>query len=314
VRRGRLVPRVLVLCFCGFVLVAACGSGGSARPPGAAAVRLWKFHYRAHGGEARTAWVLLPSWYGPNRHPALPLVISPHGRGVDGLANARLWGRLPALYRLAVVSPDGAGRRLPLYSWGYGGQISDLARMPVLVHRALPWLRLAPHRVYAIGGSMGGQEALLLTARNPHLLEGTAVFDAPIDFALQYRLFPKLPCNAVCRRRWKDPIGIGLQHLARVEVGGPPSRVPQAYAARSPAHDVDQIAHSGVPLGLWWSARDRLVPAREEQAFLRALRRRRPHDHLHHVVGSWPHALGMRLNLRAALEWLRLRPIRGERR
>jgi pimeloyl-ACP methyl ester carboxylesterase len=311
-------PSVL-LCLCGLLLASGWGSQGSFRvrgPRSPADVRLWRFHYRAHDGQMRAAWLSLPSWYGPDRHPALPLVISPHGRGVDGHANARLWGRLPALYRLAVVNPDGQGRRLPLYSWGYGGQISDLARMPDLVRRALPWLRVAHDRVYAIAASMGGQEALLLTGQYPNLLEGTVVFDAPTDFALEYRLFPRLPCNAVCRRQWKGPIGIGLQHLARVEVGGSPRQAPGAYDARSPARDVGAIARSRVPLGLWWSVRDRIVPAREEQVFLHALQRRRPHDHIHHVTGFWPHALAMRLNLAAALEWLHLAqagPLRQER-
>jgi fermentation-respiration switch protein FrsA (DUF1100 family) len=269
---------------------------------------VWKIAYRSHDGLARNAWVLLPSWYGPRRNPALPLVISPHGRGIDGLANARLWGQFPALDGFAVVSPDGQGRRLPLYSWGYSGQISDLARMPEIVKHALPWLRIARNRVYAVGASMGGQEALLLTAESPGLLEGTAVFDAPVDFALQYRLFLRLRCGVVCRRQWKEPIGVGLQRLARIEVGGSPSQVPAAYAERSPAHDLDELARAGVPLGLWWSVRDRLVPGAREEAFLDRLLRRSPHLRTIHVVGSWPHVLGMRLNLPAALRWLGLEP------
>jgi len=297
--------RAALVCLCAVLL--ACWEGSArARAQHPATVRLWKLVYRSHDGRARNAWVVLPAWYGPRRNPALPLVISPHGRGVNGLLNAHLWRRLPALDGFAVVSPDGQGRRLPLYSWGYGGQISDLARMPEIVHRALPWLRIAPHRVYAIGASMGGQEALLLTARYPRLLAGTAVFDAPTNFALQYRLFPRLPCNAVCRRQWKDPIGIGLQHLARVEVGGSPRQVPDAYAARSPAHDVGAIARSGVPIGLWWSVRDRTVPAPQERAFLKALLRLHPRGRTTHVIGSWPHARAMRLNLPAALRWLGL--------
>ena len=79
--------------------------------------RWWRIDYRAHDGRTRAAYVLLPSWYGPHRNPPLPLVLSPHGRGVGGRGNARLWGGLPARDRLAVVSPDGEGRRLPRYSW-----------------------------------------------------------------------------------------------------------------------------------------------------------------------------------------------------
>lgn len=303
--------RGLLVCLCAVLLLAVVP--GTARPReqrSLPAVRLWKFEYLAHDGRDRAAYVLLPAWYGPNHNPPLPLIISPHGRGVDGQANARLWGRIPATHRLAVVNPDGEGRRLPLFSWGYSGQISDLARMPKLLHHALPWIRLAPDRVYAVAASMGGQEALLLTARDPGMLKGTAVFDAPTDFALQYRLFPKLPCDASCRQRWRGPIGLGLQRLARTEVGGSPSQVPSAYAARSPLQVAQRIARSGVPLGFWWSPRDRVIsdPARQELRFLDVLADSHPRAEVHDVAGSWRHERAMRLNLRAALKWLHLEP------
>lgn len=38
--------------------------------------------YRAWNGTARRALVLLPKDVGPRHAPQLPLVISPHGRGV----------------------------------------------------------------------------------------------------------------------------------------------------------------------------------------------------------------------------------------
>src|SRR5436190_9175352 len=37
-------------------------------------------HYQANGARRRLAYLLLPGWYGPRRHPPLPLVIAPHGR------------------------------------------------------------------------------------------------------------------------------------------------------------------------------------------------------------------------------------------
>ena len=280
----------------------------SSRRSPLAAVRRWTIEYRAHDGHTRAAYVLLPAWYGPKRNPPLPLIISPHGRGVDGRANAGLWGRLKGWGRFAVVNPDGEGRRLPLYSWGARGQIADLARMPALVRRALPWLRLKPDSTYVVAGSMGGQEALLLVARAPRLLDGAAVIDSPTDFALQYSEFPNLPCDAVCHRRWNGPIGPALQRLAQIEVGGSPKQVPSAYQERSPLHYVEAIARSGVPLGLWWSRSDRLVPdpARQELRFLRALQRRHPRASLVHVIGRWSHVHGMRLNLPRALAWLHL--------
>src|SRR5205814_1965976 len=173
------------------------------------------------------------------------LVISPHGRGVTALANTRLWGALPARGPFAVVNPEGQGRRLTLYSWGDPGQIDDLARMPRILRRAIRWLRIGP--IYAVGGSMGGQETLLLLARHPHLLAGAISFDAPADMASRFREFPE------------SVGGSRLQELAVEEIGGTPTRDPRAWAARSPLDDARAIAASRVPLQLWWSTRDRIV-------------------------------------------------------
>src|SRR5581483_3161349 len=178
-------------------------------PPGGR-VRLWTIRYRSHTGAVRPAYLLLPRWYGPHDDPAIPLVISPHGRGVAALTNADRWGDLAARGGFAVVNPEGQGRRLELYSWGDPGQIHDLARMPQILRRALPWLRIDRRRIYAVGGSMGGQESLLLAARYPHLLAGAIAFDAPTNLALRYRDFPEL----------RD--GRHLRVLIRDEIGGTP--------------------------------------------------------------------------------------------
>src|SRR6266545_3276933 len=90
-------------------------------------VRVWAIHYRSHAGSRRNAYVVLPSWYRPGHNPRIPLVISPHGRGVTAGANVQRWGNLPAFGGFAVVNPEGQGRRLRLHSWGYAGQVADLA-------------------------------------------------------------------------------------------------------------------------------------------------------------------------------------------
>ena len=289
--------------------VSGCGGAGGrpqteTTPTQTGGVRTWTIAYRAHDGRTRAAYVVTPAWYGPRRHPHLPLVVSPHGRGVDGRANARLWGELPARGRFVVVSPDGEGNHLPLYSWGAPGQVDDLRAMPRYARTALPWLRAG--RIYAVGGSMGGQEVLLLVARAPRLLAGAVAFDAPTDFAEQYARFPQLPCNAACLRRWKDPIGVGLQKLARVEAGGTPDELPAAYAARSPLTFGAEIARSGVPLQLWWSTRDVVVPAAEQDRFVAALARAGGERRVTVVRGRWRHVSGMRLNLPGALRRLGL--------
>ena len=292
--------------FVSALLAAAAVAAGVASGVRSAAplVREWPITYTAHDGRQREAYVLLPAWYGPRHDPPLPLVVSPHGRGVDGRANARLWGDLPGRDSIAVVNPDGEGRRLPLYSWGYAGQVDDLATMPAVVQEALPWLRIKPDAVYGVGASMGGQELLLLLARHPHLLEAAAVVDAPTDLAQHYRKFASLPCNPGCRKRWQGPIGRGLQQLARIEVGGTPEQDPAAYAERSPAHFARAIARTGAPLGVWWSRADRVTGA--DGGFVRALARAHPRAPVMHIAGRWTHDRGFRLNLPRALAWLRL--------
>jgi pimeloyl-ACP methyl ester carboxylesterase len=162
--------------------------------------------------------------------------------------------------------------------------------MPTIVHLTKPWLRIDPHRIYAIGGSMGGQEALLLLARHPRLLAGVAAFDAVADFARQYRSFPYLRCNKRCQRTWNGPIGVSLQSLARDEVGGTPTAYPRRYATRSPLASARAIARSCVPLQLWWSRKDRIVrPAGQSARLLTEIRRRNAAAPVEAFVGSWAH-------------------------
>jgi pimeloyl-ACP methyl ester carboxylesterase len=261
-----------------------------------------RIRYRAHNGEARDAYVLLPSWYGPKNDPPLPLIISPHGRGLSGRANAALWGDLPARGPFAVVSPDGQGRRLPLHSWGFTGQIEDLAKMPSIVARALPWMRVDRSQIYAFGGSMGGQETLLLLARHPRLLAGAAAFDAVTDLALQYRHFPQLPCNLSCRRRRGLPRGLGVQRLAQLEIGGSPRTAPVAYAVRSPMTYARRIAFSCVPLELWYSVADRVIEQRRQsRKLLWEIRRLNPRAPVDTFAGFWIHSAEMRARYRLPL-------------
>jgi poly(3-hydroxybutyrate) depolymerase len=260
-------------------------------------VRQWSVRYRAHNGMPRPAIVLVPAQFGPGRPtPPLPLVISPHGRGVRAATNARLWGVLPAEGRFAVICPGGMGRRMPLHSWGYRRQIDDLARMASIAHATLPWLRIDARRVFAVGGSMGGQETLLLLGQHPRFLAGAAAFDSVTNFYRRYRDFGISPWT----RR--------LQALARFEVGGTPRTNPTGYVLRSPTHWVRQIAASGVPLQLWWSLADEIVIDQAGQSghFYNELRRLGPRGPLDAVTGFWPHSDEMPRQLPVALRWLGL--------
>ncbi|HWJ31765.1 MAG TPA: hypothetical protein VNR59_05450 [Gaiellaceae bacterium] len=257
-------------------------------------VRTIQIEYRTHDGYRRAADVLIPDWYGAERHPRLPLIISPHGRGVSADLNADRWGDLPAQGSFAVVNPEGQGRRFGRFSWGYAGQIDDLARMPQIVKHALPWLRIDRSQIYAFGASMGGQESLLLLARRPSLLAGVTVFDPVTNMARRYRDFRRLGCNRRCFQQWGASLGKGLQLKAREEIGGTPRTARRAYTLRSPSAYVRKIAASGVPLQLWWSRRDRIVDPRDQSVpFARALRRLHPRAPLRTIVGSWPHSAAM---------------------
>jgi poly(3-hydroxybutyrate) depolymerase len=246
-------------------------------------IRIIRLTYVANGDHRRTAYLVLPRWYGPRLHPAIPLVISPHGRGVHGSANAARWGDLPAFGPFAVVCPDGQGRRLELYSWGWRGQIDDLARMPAILERSIPWLRIAPHRIYAVGSSMGGQETLLLVALHPQLLAGAAALDSATDMAARYRAFRYITHAAL------------LRAFARTEIGGTPASDPRAYALRSPMHYARELAFSGVPLEIWWSTRDKVVRDQNQESgrLYRAIRRLNPRAPVTEYVGRWRHSREM---------------------
>jgi pimeloyl-ACP methyl ester carboxylesterase len=257
-----------------------------------ASTRSIEISYTAHDGGETHATVLLPASYdgGP-----LPLVISPHGRGMHGDDNARLWGDLPGRLDFAVVNPDGAGAHLSgRFSWGAPGHIDDLARMPEIVEAALPDVHVDLHRVYAVGGSMGGQETLLLIARYPHLLAGAVAVDPAVDFALQYANFHEFECSEICRSQWNGFIGDKLQSFARREIGGAPDEVPAAFAARSPISYSEQIADSKVPLALWWSRTDEVIRHSERQSGLLATEIRHDGGTLQEVVGAWRHTHPLR--------------------
>jgi poly(3-hydroxybutyrate) depolymerase len=261
-------------------------------------VRRWTVRYRAHDRKVRPAIVCLPAEYGPNRPtPRLPLVIAPHGRNVRPQSNAKAWGDLPARGGFVTVCPGGRGRRLDLHSWGYRGQIADLARMPSIVESTLPWVRIDASRIYAVGGSMGGQETLLLLGQYPRLLAGAVAIDSVTNFYRRYRDFAL------------SPLTIGQQALARIEVGGTPAGNAVGYVLRSPTHWVRQVAQSGVPLSMWWSIADQVIQDQIHQSahFYGEVRRLRRRGELESVTGFWPHSQSFgTVQLPGAVRWLGL--------
>ena len=152
--------------------------------------------------------------------------------------------------------------------------------MPEIVASRLPWLRVDRARVYAFGGSMGGQETLLLVAQHPAVLAGAAAFDSPTNLAARYEGFRVLP------------FGPSVQRLARIEVGGAPWVDPRAWALRSPIDWAREIAFSGVPLQIWWSWKDQIVvdQNRESGALYRSIKRLNPTAPVAEFVGTCAHS------------------------
>ena len=259
--------------------------------------RMLRVGYEAHDGKWLKAIVLEPRRDAHN----LPLVIAPHGRGGDAAHACAVWGDLPGYAHVAVVCADDPGRVTPHYAWGDPGTIHDLARLPAIVEQAQPGL-VKPGSIYAVGDSMGGQEVLLLMADKPRLLRGAVAMDPTTDLALRYRQLAQVP-NGV--RDW--------QPLMRLEVGGTPSQVPRAYAARSPIDHVRTIAASDVPLEVWWSLRDRAVPSKpgtQAQAFITDLARADPRAIVCQRMGWWVHGWPWRHSVWDALRFLGILHVR----
>lgn len=294
-----MVAAVVVALSAGLLATVFNGRSASASWYVRGPVRIWVVPYRAHNAKWRRIYLDLPRWYGARRHPPLPLILSPHGRQSTARHNSALWGPLPAVDGFAVANPEGEGRVLGNESWGDPGQIADLGRIPTLLRRALPWLQIDSHRIYAVGGSMGGQEALLLGARHPGLLAGIIAFDAPTNLAARYYALARLRNGAY------------LQRLMRREVGGTPQTAPSQYEQRSPLDYTHEIAFAGIPIELWWSRRDSVVIDQATQSGLlyRRIKTLDPSARIHEVIGNWPHMAEMnwQTDLPRALRWLGLR-------
>ena len=293
----RHVFRRCLLRTCGVALIASLvlATAPGSSTGAAESVRVLRISYIAHNGASRPAYVVLPAWYGPGRNPPLPVVISPHGRGGTGQANARFWGELPGIGGFAVINPDGIGRRLARFSYGYAGQVDDLARMPDVAEKALKWLRIDRSRIYVLGTSMGGQEALLLVARHPRLLAGAVAMDSVTDLGRRYHQLPSIPCDSTCLGRYGMPYGRVVQATLREEVGGAPAESPSAYSARSPRSLAQRIAFSGVPLQVWWSSGDQIVFDQQHQSagLVRELRRLNGCAPIVSYAGTWRHSQAM---------------------
>ena len=170
--------------------------------------------------------------------------------------------------------------------------------MPGIAKAGLPWVRFDMDRVYALGGSMGGQETLLLLGQYPKVLAGAVAMDSVTNL---HRRYGDFALTAKTRP---------LQALARVEIGGTPRTNPTGYVLRSPTHWIEQVAKSGVPLQIWWSLADQIVLDQVHQSghYYEQLKKLRPKGPVKAVTGHWLHSQQMRTQMPEALRFLGLLP------
>jgi poly(3-hydroxybutyrate) depolymerase len=254
---ARTVLSVAILAavlFAGDIAAATEATADSSRSAGPAVraavpepVQAFSVPYLTWNGRRRSATVLLPSDYVPGVDAEmLPCVIQSPGRKATPVGAASTWRSTPSTRGFMVICVDQVGRVDPLNSWGVAGQIHDLVRMPDIVELALPGVRVDRERLYTVGVSMGGQEALLALAFHPEYWAAALCVDGVADLAARYREF------ALVDR-------LNVRPVMRAEVGGSPRQAPFAYAVRSPITFTRTLARSGVPLAIWWSADDPLV-------------------------------------------------------
>jgi pimeloyl-ACP methyl ester carboxylesterase len=253
-----------------------------ASPARASGTRWLRIHFSGPGGRRDSALVGLPAWYGPRDDPLLPLVVSPHSRGLTERQEARHWGDLPDRFRLIVVVPGLHGRVIPRRSWAWPPDIAEMTELPGIVHSRIPYLRFDPNRVYAAGDSMGGQETLMLVARRPDLFAAAVAADPVTNFLRRWYEFPS------SAESW------GEQAAATREVGATPRQARWLYVRRSPLFFARTFAFSGVPIQLWWNPSDTVV-IREGSAqsgvFYRAVKRLNPRApvfvRIDHAMHGW---------------------------
>ena len=265
------------------LFVTPSGGGAEIRLAGENGVRIWPIHYRAHDGWMRKAYLVLPRWYGPRDDPPIPLVISPHGRGVPAIDNVHVWGNLPWYGHFAVINPEGQGRKLTLYAWVIRATSVTWRTCPTRSRTRSPGYGSTTTGFTRSAGAWAARRRCPLVAHYPQLLAGAAAFDAPTNMAARYFAFSSL--------RFGDE----LQERARLEFGGTPLWDPRAYRIRSPLDWAKQIAFSGVPLQIWWSRRDRIVvnQAHESGALYRDILRLNPGAPVIEVIGNWRHTAEM---------------------
>ena len=201
----------------------------------------------------------------PAKQPTepIPLIYAPHPFGwtVDedyfgGCPDLRAgdhdgWRGVASELAVAILQPTGHARRVDGCSLGYEATIRDVPELIASVRECAP---VDSRRIYACGLSMGGQEALLAAGTYPGVFAATFAFNPVVDVAAWWRDLTRT-ADGDLRAERNDA-------LISEEVGGTPEEVPELYRQRSPLRLMEGL--SRVPLSIWWSTHDLVVPHQVE--------------------------------------------------
>ena len=207
-------------------------------------------------GSTQLATLRLPASQPPG---PIPLIYAPHpfGWSVDedylggcqGLKASRHggWKDVASDLGLAIVQPFGHARRVAGCSLGYEATVRDI---PDLIAAVGARVVIDARRVYACGLSMGAQEALLAAGTYPARFAAAFAFNPVVDVAAWWRDLTQTT-HPDLRAEHNDSLIVE-------EVGGTPDEVPERYRQRSPHRLLAGL--SRVPLTIWWSNHDVVVP------------------------------------------------------
>ena len=185
-------------------------------------------------------------------------------------------------FRVIIALPHGHHHAVENCSLGNPAQIKDLGHLPdILITEGFP---IDKRRVYIIGNSMGGQEALLTAGQYPDRITACVASNPVIDLAMWYSDLKNGNDPEINKFKTWD--------LISNEVGGTPEELPEEYNKRSAFTLIDQIKN--VPSMIFWSDYDRIVPHQKEHQsyrFYQELKRKYPtapisefnHSHTHGV-------------------------------
>ena len=245
-------------------------------------LRTW---YDTWNGRRRAMTILFPR-AAENTGRVLPLLVAAHPAGgastcVDQIAS--LAGR----FDFVLACLDGQGISTRAFSYGAPGQIADLAAAPRLIAGRLPGMKLDARKLYLVGSSMGGTEALLVGLRYPGAYSETVALDPVTDLGFRFNSLPLVRRNQL-----------------ESECAGPPTLRGSCYSVRSPIAYVGKRAVGSAVLNVWWSTTDPVSGAPQQvPRFLAAQRGLMQPGQLRERVGAWGHgALWDRADHRAA--WL----------